>query len=45
MVISHLARKLSRRHGFEMVITGREIDAEEGKAGRHGESRGRRRKP
>ena len=31
VVISHLARKLSRRHGFEMVITGREIDAEEGR--------------
>ena len=31
VVISHLARKLDRRHGFEMVITGREIDAEEGR--------------
>ncbi len=31
VVISHLARKLHRRHGFEMVITGREVDAEEGR--------------
>ncbi|MDA0999847.1 MAG: enoyl-CoA hydratase/isomerase family protein [bacterium] len=30
VVISHLARKLDRRAGFEMVATGREIDAEEG---------------
>ena len=31
VVISHLARKLDRRQGFEMVITGREIDAGEGR--------------
>ncbi len=31
VVISHLARRLERRRGFEMVITGREIDAEEGR--------------
>ncbi len=29
VVVSHLARKLERRHGFEMVVTGREVDAHE----------------